>query len=258
MTTRSLAHAGNLGQDEEINRDAEEREAGDQHAGDRAGAERDGEAGCQALARSLGRAHVGAHRHHHAREARGAGQERADEEADGDGERQEPRDDDEDDDADGRDGRVLPAQVRSRTLLDGRGNFLHAGRTGIRRQNFARRPDAVGDADEATQDDQINHGSYPSVRWLRCERQARPTSWNFVKKAADSPRRPWNRPWVWPVMKRASSACLGSRGRCRRAVSGEPPTPHDHGHRKGDHAHRNDRKRKDIELFPADRHVQLP
>ena len=69
---------------EEVDRDAEEREAGDQQAGDRAGAEGDGEAGGEALARGLRGADVGAHRDLHADEAGGAGEDRADEEADGD------------------------------------------------------------------------------------------------------------------------------------------------------------------------------
>ena len=79
------------GQDQEVDGDAEQREAGDEHARDRARLEGDVEPARQRMRGSLRGAHVGAHRDVHADIAGEAGQDRADEEANGDeGSEQKP------------------------------------------------------------------------------------------------------------------------------------------------------------------------
>ena len=74
--------AQRAGQDREIDRDAEQREAGDQHAGDGAGLEGEFKPAGERTDGGLRGAHVGAHRDVHADEAGGARQHRADQEAD--------------------------------------------------------------------------------------------------------------------------------------------------------------------------------
>ena len=83
------------GQDERSRRDAEEREAGDQHAGDGAGLEGDVEAAAERHGRGLRGADVGAHRDVHADEAGRARQDGADQEADRDPHAEEIGEDDE-------------------------------------------------------------------------------------------------------------------------------------------------------------------
>ncbi len=97
------------GEEAEIERHAEQREAGDQQAGDGAGAERDFEAAGERADRGLRGAHIGAHRDVHADEAGGAGQDGADRKADGDQPAEEIADDQEDHDADDGDGACIAA-----------------------------------------------------------------------------------------------------------------------------------------------------
>jgi hypothetical protein len=73
--------AQRCGQEAEIEGDAEQREARDQHAGDGAGLEGEFEAAGQRRGRGLRGAHIGAHRDVHADEAGRARQHRADQEA---------------------------------------------------------------------------------------------------------------------------------------------------------------------------------
>ncbi len=72
------------GEDDIVDRDAEQSEAGDQQAGDRARLEGDVEAAGERLRRRLRGADIGAHRDIHADEAGRAREHRADEEAEGD------------------------------------------------------------------------------------------------------------------------------------------------------------------------------
>ena len=120
-------------QEAEIERDAEQREAGHQHAGDGAGPEGELKAAGERADRGLRGAHIGAHRDVHADEAGGARQDGADRKADGDQPAEEIADDQEDDDADDGDGGVLPLQIGLRALADGRGDFLHFLAAGIGR-----------------------------------------------------------------------------------------------------------------------------
>ena len=112
MTSRlDRAQAGDPGQVAEIERDAEQREARDEHARHRARLEGDVEAAAQGLGRGLRGAHVGADGDVHADEAGRAGQDGADGEADGDANAEQIGNDDEQDHADDGDGRVLPPQI---------------------------------------------------------------------------------------------------------------------------------------------------
>ena len=70
-----------IGQEAEIEGDAEQRETGDQHAGDRAGLEGEFKSAGQRVGRGLRGAHVGANRDVHADEAGRARQHRADQES---------------------------------------------------------------------------------------------------------------------------------------------------------------------------------
>ena len=96
------------GEEHEIERHAEEREAGDQKTGDGAGAESDLQPAGERADGGLRGTHVGAHGHIHADEAGGAGEDRADGEPNADKPAEEIADNHEDDDADERDRGVLP------------------------------------------------------------------------------------------------------------------------------------------------------
>ena len=183
--------AGELREDEEVDRDAEEREAGDQQAGDRARAEGDVETGGEALARGLCGADVGADRDHHAGEAGDAGENRADGEADRDRDRKQPGEDDEDDDADNSDGHVLTTKIGGGAFLDRGGDLLHAGRAGVGRQHRARRPGAVGNREQAAEDDQIEHRFVPSSAGRTDPDWPRPfpafSTWKSARRPAPRP-----------------------------------------------------------------------
>ena len=141
------------GEEPVVERDAEQREAGDQHAGDGAGLERDLEARGERLGRGLRGAHVGAHRHVHADEAGGAREHRADQEADRDPAAEQEPEADEDDHADDRDGRVLALEIGLRALGDRGRDLLHSRIAGIGRHHGLDRPNPVNDRKRATADD---------------------------------------------------------------------------------------------------------
>ena len=101
MTVRLVGgEAEALGEDDEVERDAEEAETGDEQAGDGARLEGEVEAPGERLGRRLGDADIGAHRDVHADEAGGAREHRADEEADGGVDAEQAAGEDEDHDAD--------------------------------------------------------------------------------------------------------------------------------------------------------------
>ena len=147
-------HLQRAGEEAEIERDAEQRQTRDQEAGDGAGAERDLEAARQRFGRGLRGAHIGAHRHVHADEARRAGQDGADRKADGDQPAEEIADDQEDHDADGRNGTILPLQIGLRALADRRGDLLHVLAAGIGRHDRNGSPNRVGDRQHAAKNDE--------------------------------------------------------------------------------------------------------
>ena len=156
MTSRlEDAKPGDAGEIAEIERDAEEREAGDEHARHRTRLEGDVEPLPERMGRRLGGADVGANRHVHADEAR----PRADRmapigEADRDANAEEIGDHDEEHDADDGDGGVLAAQIGLRTLGDRAGDLLHALGAGIPLHHVVDGPQAIGDRQEAAQNDQ--------------------------------------------------------------------------------------------------------
>ncbi len=97
---RRGAKPKNLGEDEEIDRDAEKGEAGNQKPGDGAGAESDAQTIGEALGRGLRGPDIGAHRYVHADIAGGAGEQRAEGEADRLGQTEQIGQQQEDGDAD--------------------------------------------------------------------------------------------------------------------------------------------------------------
>ena len=149
-----LPHAS--GENVKIDRDAEQREPGDEHAGDRARLERDVEATRERQGSPLRGADVGAHRHVHADEAGCAGQDSADEEADGDWPGEQKAKDDEDDRADDGDGEILAAEIGLGPLGDRAGDLLHAGVTGIGGEQLRRCHDTVHQRQNAAENDQPN------------------------------------------------------------------------------------------------------
>ncbi len=133
------------GEEAEIDRDAEQREAGHQHPGDRPRLEGELEPAGERTDGGLRGAHIGAHRHVHADEAGGAGQHRADQEADRDQPAEQESDDEEDDDADDADRRVLALEIGLRAFAHGGRDLLHPLAAGVRRHDGLARPDAVHD-----------------------------------------------------------------------------------------------------------------
>ena len=219
--------AEELGEDQEIDADAEQSQAGNQHAGDRARAEGDGKTRRQALGRSLRGARIGAYRDHHADEAGRTGEDGADQEADADGDRQEPGDDDEHHDADRGNGGVLATQIGSGAFLHGGRYLLHASRTGVRSQHVAGRPCAIGDGDQPTQNDQVNHGFFPPSAGADERSSARAPS-QIQRRWPNEP--PPRRPGTGVGMARHETGvkpCIGSlltslkglRGRFRRRAA---------------------------------------
>ena len=118
------------GEKPEIERDAEERESGDQQTGDGAGSERKFKAAGELTDRRLRRAHVGAYRDVHPDETGCSGQDRADSKADADKPTEEIPDDEKNHDADDSNRGVLPAQVGLRAFAHRRSYFLHASAAG--------------------------------------------------------------------------------------------------------------------------------
>jgi hypothetical protein len=146
------------GQDPEVPRDPEQAEADDQQSRDRPGRERYAQRGRDASLRGLCRPHIGPNGHVHADEARSRGQHRADQEAD----RRAPAklvpeaDHEEEHGGDGRDRRVLTAQVRRRALLHCARDLLHPLGAGGESEQPCGQHDAIGDrqpgADERNDD----------------------------------------------------------------------------------------------------------
>lgn len=137
--------AHEVGQDEVVDRHAEQGQASNQHAGDGARFERDVEAGSEAVRCGLRRTNVGANGDMHADEAGGARKHRTDQEADRGGDGQQPPGEHEDDDANDGDGGVLTRQIGLCALADSRGDFLHACIALIGRKDRTCRPDGVKD-----------------------------------------------------------------------------------------------------------------
>ncbi len=106
--------------------DAQQGQPDHQHAGDGAAAESHLQRRGQAMTRGLRRAHVRAHRYVHADIAGGAGKDGADGETDRRSPVQRKTDDEEQHDTDAADGGVLAIEIRLCTLLDRRGDLLHA------------------------------------------------------------------------------------------------------------------------------------
>ena len=107
-------------------RHAQKAQPDHQHAGDGAAAKRHGQRGVDAVARRFRGAHVGAHRHVHADEARCAGQNRADGKTDRRLPAENNRDDYKQNHADHGDGAILTIEVSRSAFLNGGGDFLHA------------------------------------------------------------------------------------------------------------------------------------
>jgi hypothetical protein len=122
--------AAGAGQEPEVEADAEEREAGDQHPGDGAGAEGQAQPLLQAFGGRLRGPHVGPHRDQHPGEARQPREHGADEEARGRKRSDQQAHGDEDHHPDDGDGGVLPPQIGLCAFLDGGGDFLHARAAG--------------------------------------------------------------------------------------------------------------------------------
>ena len=117
--------AARADQEPVVERDAEQRETGDQHAGDGARLERDIEAFGERLRGGLRGADVRAHRDVHADEAGRAGEHRTDQEADRHKCAEQDPQPDEDDRAHDRDGHVLALEIGLRAFGDRGGDLLH-------------------------------------------------------------------------------------------------------------------------------------
>ena len=150
------------GEKAEIERDAEQREAGDQHAGDGAGLEGKLQPAGQRLGRRLGDPHVGADRNVHPDEAGRSRQDGADRKADRHQPAEREADDHEDHDADDTDGGVLPLEIGLRALAHGLRNFLHLLAARIGAHHRLGRPDAICDREHPAADDQpqSRHGGH--------------------------------------------------------------------------------------------------
>ena len=182
------------GEEAEIERDAEQRQARDQHAGDGAGLEGELQTAGQRLGGGLRDADVGAHRHIHADEA-GCPRQNG---ADGKAERHQPAernaDQDEDHHADDADGGVLALEIGLRAFAHRRGNLLHLRAAGIGAQHRTGGPDAIENREHATADDhpQINHGrSTFDFDWCgrneRSRRYQERRGWPLYKGASPRP-----------------------------------------------------------------------
>jgi hypothetical protein len=134
-----------VGEIGEIDGDAEQREARDQHAGDGARLEGELKSAGQRRGRRLRGAHVGANRDVHADEAGSARQHRTDQEADRNQHAEEVGQKGENHDADHADRHVLALEISLRALGHRGRDLLHARVAGVRFQNGRRRPDGVND-----------------------------------------------------------------------------------------------------------------
>ena len=138
----------------EIERDAEQRQAGDQEAGDGARLESELESIGERADRGLGGAHIGAHGDVHADEAGGARKHRADEEPERHQPAEEVREDEKDHDADDADRGVLALEIGLRAFAHRGRDLLHPRVARIRLEHGTSRPRGVDDGEHATKDDQ--------------------------------------------------------------------------------------------------------
>ena len=132
-----------------IERDAEEREAGNQQPCYGPRFERKLEAVCKRANRSLSGAHIRAHRHVHADESGRAGEHRTDQESERHQPTQEIGKDQKYHEPDQADRRVLPLQIGLGAFTHGRRDFLHARTAGIGCHDSTRRPHRVNDRERA-------------------------------------------------------------------------------------------------------------
>ncbi len=136
-----------------VDRNAEQREAGDQHAGDGTRLEGDIEAAAKRLGGRLSGAHVGANRDVHADVTGETREHGADGEADGLQRPEQQPCKREDRDADVGNGLVLTVKVRLRTFTDGAGDFLHARVTRVCAHNRLCGDERVDDGQKSARDD---------------------------------------------------------------------------------------------------------
>ncbi len=155
--TRGWVEAHEMGEHQEIDGDAEKRQARHEEAGDGTGAEGEAQPGGEALGRCLRRAHIGAHRDVHADIARGTRQHGADGEADGLRDAEQEGEQEEDGDADNGDGGVLAGEIGLGAFLDGGGDFLHARRAGIGGENRFRGYESVDNGERSAGNDEIKN-----------------------------------------------------------------------------------------------------
>ena len=146
--------ADQAGEDEKIDRDAEEGETGDEKPGDGAGAEGEAQAVGKALGRGLGGPHIGADGDVHADIAGDAREHRTDGETDRLRNAEQIGEDGEDHHADDGDRGVLAREIGLRPFLDGGGDLLHARGAGVGSENGPGRPDAIGDGERPASDNE--------------------------------------------------------------------------------------------------------
>ena len=94
--------------------------------------------------------------------------------------------DDEDDDAHDADGRVLAAQVGSRTFLDGLRNFLHARGAGVGGHDPRCGNDAIQHGNQAAADDAPKNGGHCFLTYcfFSAFSASRPEAWNSPRGEA--------------------------------------------------------------------------
>ncbi len=137
-------------QDEIIDGNAKQREAGNQHAGNGARFEGDIEAGAKAVGCGLRGAQIGAHGNMHADKPGDAGQYRADNETDGRDGRQQIPGENGDDQSDDGDGEILTGEISLRTFTDKTCYFTHTLVALIGIENALGRPHRVHHGQDPT------------------------------------------------------------------------------------------------------------
>ena len=141
-------------QDQEINSNTQQRQAGHQHPGDGARFKGDIQPGGERLNRGLRGAEIGAHRHIHADKARSTRKHRAKRKANGHHQAKAPGHQGEKDHAHNGNGAVLPLQIGRCAFLNGESNFLHPRRTGIARKHILGSDHTIGDGQRSKRDHQ--------------------------------------------------------------------------------------------------------
>ena len=160
----SMAHRA--GQHPEINGDAEQCEARDEHAGHGTRLEGDIKTCSKRLRRGLRRPHIRAHRHIHADKACETRQDRTNRKPDGDRQLQEIRDDNKQHHADDRNRQILPLQISLRAFGNCRGDFLHARIARIATIHIGDCPCAVSQREQSAQYNQANRHCVVLTVWL--------------------------------------------------------------------------------------------